>query len=740
MSHAVKDIDRTPEYDQFMQQLRDFHESKGTPFQPEPVLGGQKLDLLKIYQTVIKAGGYKKVTENRGWKQVGDPFDFPPTCTNSAYILKLVYTKNLLGWEEEHYWKRPWNPPKEQFELKTIGTPSTASTPAASKPRDSARKTATAFTYQNAQPIPAFPQPLMAPPPAPIFHQPQVYVDESFPTRIMHSLTCTLPNEIDWAFNVLVRFSCTAENFSIDYMPTLIDSLMEFAEPFFKTHIQPILEHLEQVKEQDDESPAPVENLFSSKKIQQEYERVLQVFHVIRNFSFTDINIRSLAQNARLRDLLMMAISLPTDSQYAELSRHSLDIIESISPQIVLQSTDDDYLMAMHRLLVSPDRALVLGALRALTRVAVSESNESILAAVHYQDIIVRMSQFLLVDDEELVAATLEYLYQYSSLKGNFTVTLLKNYPGNLVGLLVGYLSYKSTLAPRTSALNSTIHSIPAAQFAKESKGQAQPPAIPDLTEYMNLDEPYRCLGWLREKLVAGTTEDKIEFKTIFGEYNELFGKQKPLAIKEFYTVLKIAFPQPDSVEEAVKTGSVPMNDLVLGKVKYAPPKEPEMIECHWADCTEKFKDEEGLHAHLVDVHLKTIEETANEGDKMDTSDDNHRAEGKTYECRWMACGRRGFKHKARVFQHLQTHFPGKVTKPTKRRNDKLSIEKIPVDDEDVSGVPLTAALLLRNLARTRELQSFLLPYKVELAQLAFQRPKLGAYAISVLEELHAAS
>lgn len=29
MSHAVKDIDRTPEYDQFMQQLRDFHESKG---------------------------------------------------------------------------------------------------------------------------------------------------------------------------------------------------------------------------------------------------------------------------------------------------------------------------------------------------------------------------------------------------------------------------------------------------------------------------------------------------------------------------------------------------------------------------------------------------------------------------------------------------------------------------------------------------------------------------------------
>ncbi|KAI9317127.1 ARID DNA-binding domain-containing protein [Dichotomocladium elegans] len=142
MSHSVKDIDRTQEYEQFMQQLREFHERKGTPFQPEPILGGQKLDLLKIYKTVISAGGYKKVTENRGWKQVGDPFDFPPTCTNSAYILKLVYTKNLLGWEEENFWKRPWNPPKEQLDAKG-GSHSSLTTSTITKPRDAARKTAT---------------------------------------------------------------------------------------------------------------------------------------------------------------------------------------------------------------------------------------------------------------------------------------------------------------------------------------------------------------------------------------------------------------------------------------------------------------------------------------------------------------------------------------------------------------------------------------------------------------------
>ncbi|RUP45298.1 hypothetical protein BC936DRAFT_148349 [Jimgerdemannia flammicorona] len=54
-----------------------------------------------------------QVTQNRGWKQVGDPFNFPPTCTNSAYILKGVYTRNLLGWEEENFWRRPWVPPRD---------------------------------------------------------------------------------------------------------------------------------------------------------------------------------------------------------------------------------------------------------------------------------------------------------------------------------------------------------------------------------------------------------------------------------------------------------------------------------------------------------------------------------------------------------------------------------------------------------------------------------------------------
>ncbi|CAO3691731.1 unnamed protein product [Rhizopus microsporus] len=96
MSQYNQGIERTPEYVKFMKDLKEFHDKKGTVLQAEPVLGGKKLNLLRIYKTVMEAGGYEKVTLNCGWKQVGDPFNFPSTCTNSAYILKAVYTKYLV--------------------------------------------------------------------------------------------------------------------------------------------------------------------------------------------------------------------------------------------------------------------------------------------------------------------------------------------------------------------------------------------------------------------------------------------------------------------------------------------------------------------------------------------------------------------------------------------------------------------------------------------------------------------
>lgn len=106
------------------------------------------------------------------------------------------------------------------------------------------------------------------------------------------------------------------------------------------------------------------------------------------------------------------------------------------------------------------------------------------------------------------------------------------------------------------------------------------------------------------------------------------------------------------------------------------------------------------------------------------------------YKCQWLQCDRKGFKDKASAVHHLRTHF-GKVAKRSKKRPE-FTIDKIPVDDSEVSGVPLTAALLLRNLAKEKQHHGFFMPYQNELASLAIQRPKLARYILTVLGELRA--
>ncbi|KAG1046072.1 hypothetical protein G6F43_011175 [Rhizopus delemar] len=629
---ANQGIERTPEYVQFMRELKEFHDKKGTILQAEPVLGGKKLDLLRIYKTVMEAGGYEKVTLNRGWKQVGDPFRFPSTCTNSAYILKAVYTKYLLGWEEEHHWHRTWNPPAE-----LLATYQKTSSPAPST-------TAITTTNPNRQTGTAFSQPASVPnnQQLPTYHPQAMFMDYEFRMRILLSLQSHLPNEVDWAFNTLIKFSYVSENFNLDFIPTLIDLLLDFTVNFFEHD----LDH-------------SVNDNMISKTKQETYERVLQVFHILRNFSFLEMNIRRLALHERLRALLMTGISLAPSSRYGELSRHCLDIMENIAPQVILVNRADPYLTSMTQLLFSNDRAFILGAIRALTRVAVTEANERILSHANSQ-VIERMAQFLLVDDEELEAATLEYLYQYSSLRGGFSTQLIECYPGNLIGLLTGFLSYKSSLVSASTTALSTIHGIPAAQMIRVEAVQQQP-SIPDLTNYTNLDEPYRCLGWLKDQLINGDENEKIVLKEVFGSYQKLFGTEKPLGLKEFYTVLKIAFPQPSSVEESFANGENPL-ETVLCNIKYSPTRRKDGSICRWEGCEQSFDDKTELHKHIVKDHLEVEN-----------------------DCKWMKCSRKTFGGKANAIQHMRTHFAGKISKQHASKPKTFAITKIPVDESEVS-------------------------------------------------------
>lgn len=285
------------------------------------------------------------------------------------------------------------------------------------------------------------------------------YIDGGHQNRILLALKSELPNEIDWAFSRLIALSFEWNEFSLDMIPGLLNELLSYAQPFFNwwSTLEP--KDIDELMEEDLLNMSETHNM----------ERVLQVFHILRNISFLDHNTLILTEHSGYRKMLQQGLAMPPSTQLNELRIYCLDTLECLSIHITLRSKFDVYLRELHKLLQTNDKALILGSLRALTRLAANEANEKILSDID-PEIIDRISQLLLIQDEELIGATLDYLYQYSSFHGEAAVQIAKNFPGNIVSALVRLLSWGS---PK---------SLP-------------PPATVDPAQQI-LHEPYRALHW----------------------------------------------------------------------------------------------------------------------------------------------------------------------------------------------------------------------------------------------------
>lgn len=285
------------------------------------------------------------------------------------------------------------------------------------------------------------------------------YIEGGHQNRILLSLKSELPNEVDWAFSRLISLSFEWNEFSLNMIPGLLNELLSFAQPFFEWWATLEPKNIDELMDDDVLNMNETHNL----------ERVLQVFHILRNLSFLDQNISILTEHSGFRKMLQQGLSMPSSTQLNELRIYCLDTLECLSIHITLRSKFDVYLRELHKLLHTSDKALILGSLRALTRLAANEHNEKILSDID-PDIIERISQLLLIQDDELIGATLDYLYQFSSFHGDAAVQIAKSFPGNIVSVLVRFLSWGS---PK---------SVPA-------------PVTVDPAQQI-LHEPYRALHW----------------------------------------------------------------------------------------------------------------------------------------------------------------------------------------------------------------------------------------------------
>ncbi|KAJ9186279.1 hypothetical protein P3X46_001877 [Hevea brasiliensis] len=83
----------------FMRELETFYREHALEFKP-PKFYGEPLNCLKLFRAVIRLGGYEVVTASKLWRQVGESFHPPKTCTTVSWTFRIFYEKALLEYEK----------------------------------------------------------------------------------------------------------------------------------------------------------------------------------------------------------------------------------------------------------------------------------------------------------------------------------------------------------------------------------------------------------------------------------------------------------------------------------------------------------------------------------------------------------------------------------------------------------------------------------------------------------------
>ncbi|KAI8988262.1 hypothetical protein BDF20DRAFT_854728 [Mycotypha africana] len=864
--HTISDIKIHISYTQL-------HFVYSTTLQAEPVLGGKRLDLYKIYQSVVNAGGFEEVTKNRGWKQIGDIFKFPSTCTNSAYILKGVYIRNLLGWEEEKLWKRKWEPPKEllgpnahkpsnlagkafRSAIKKTTPAITNNKPTASKSKTKAQKSLTNVSVAAAAATAALLNPLKSL--QQTLDNPLLWnltINDTITTDITSDTTTTLlpqqqqqpaqltplqiveqqlnnlvpdkdrivftlqfgqKSDIDAALNQLVAMSFDSpEKLDLNVSPLLLQSLVSLAQPCLlniavtnalPTTARDTLNNMLLSDNMDVHLNSPVtapstdnNDILSSSAtvpgiLQSEnlgsINMAIRILHILRNFSLVSSYALTLAQFKPAVELLVQALQTAMSTGQVELGRHSIDALENMAAYIEFSSPTDPCLQCVYTLIAAHDRYLVIGAIRTLTWFTMNKKNAAFLAS-NFSPVIARIEQMLLSNDEELVGTSLEYIYQYTKLSTHCRLQFLSTpYAAAYIGLFVSLLLTKSKYfntrfieenhPSSTTTIDTCVSVTHTAQQQQQQHKQTQQVAafqIPDLTVYHNLDEPYRCLGWLKDKFEFGDKHSVLSLDDMYLLYEARFGLEKALKMRDFYTVMKIAFPKSSSAAAAVSPllgpsrSSVPVVEglNIYGlQIKTNILQDRPQVACKWAQCSLLFDDTFTLQRHVLHDHMVPIEIDIITNNN-DNKDENNKSASTTkkncYVCSWSHCHLTEqhiyYESKNDFISHLRTHFYNQVgesccnspiqspvpslasspSSPTSNvsssssnttpnvseSNSSIKSNSIEADYSEIQGIALAAAHLLQWLSEETQKSHYFIPFEKTLKDIAEQRPKLAS-------------
>ncbi|OPB46944.1 hypothetical protein A0O28_0070680 [Trichoderma guizhouense] len=565
------------------------------------------------------------------------------------------------------------------------------------------------------------------------FDGPNIY------TRCLNALRSCVPAEQAFALNHLVKISFErGDKYKFDSFPGLAEGLVEKAlqignlfyhvnwtvswDSFAESNdigcldgnygTQDILERISNLVERD------IPDVIQTEKFADEMVLTTEAILTIRNMVTLPENAQNMSDFYPVKDLICILLHLPARDSLTEVKHLALDIAEQLTPFMALESDDPLYKTLLAQL-SSEDRGTILTALRALGRISVNLEATNKLGEVP-STTLQRIVNWLLLNDDELIDACLDFLYQYTAVVPNLDNLVRSIVPDNLVQQLVRLLAHGARKYTREYTV------IPEQRLPAKDEIAPMPNDL--LQEMLKLEEPDRVHQWVK----CFFEEDNRSFITqlaAWQAYQSAFATPLKAINQPMITpadfIRSSTSVYKDSNAQVLREPGDPQQKFIIHGIRARPRPlafdGTEYGRCLWAMNPEK-KNEKCGHFYLKQEEMWNHILTAHLNEQRGENGQFSNIE-KGYQCTWAECTKyeKPTKmHLQTLAQHISTHIstmipspgsfnrrprhpwviPAKTMSIVLEETPTFRDERMPEAPPQAGGIPLSAVLVLRNIAR----------------------------------------
>ncbi|RNJ61094.1 Chromatin structure-remodeling complex protein rsc9 [Verticillium nonalfalfae] len=448
-------------------------------------------------------------------------------------------------------------------------------------------------------------------------------------------------------------------------------------------------------------TPKPVSDLIQPAEFSDALRCISEAVLTIRNMVTLQDNAHFVSDLQPLKDLICIILGLPTHNSIVELKHMALEITECLTPYMSLGSDDPLYQVLLEQL-KSTDRGMILGGLRALGRISMKLANTNKLSNVPAETL-ESITRWLQLNDDDLMDACLDFLYQYTAVAANIDDLLRFVSAESLVIHLVRLLSHGAKKVTREVVIVPELKTPP--------NDYAAPMPTDLLQELLAISEPERCQAWVK----CFFEEDKDSFVTqimAWQAYQAAFvsalktSGQTLITPADFIRNATIVYKESRAEVLRVSNAGETQQKFIIQGLRAR--ENPVGLD---------GKDPQQMSVHILTHHLGIAKNAAGTFDNVELE----------CRCQWGECRKFPEPTNMKLFQiahHISVHasivFPRKTAAdgdaaqaPTRdwlkpavtksvdyEETAMVRDERNPNAPLQAAGIPLSAALILRNIAR----------------------------------------